>query len=106
MEDCMHTCPVSLLFIITIYHILIIQKLQDSRAYRVENMADYDRLREKIIELTYDPDPNYAYYPRAISESIWLSISDRSESSTVSTVKTERMFYYCQRTQKKKLQLS
>ena len=85
---------------------MIIQKLQDSRAYRVENMADYARLREKIIELTYDPDPNYAYYPRAISESIWLSISDRSESSTVSTVKTERMFYYCQRTQKKKVQLS
>ena len=41
-----------------------------------------ERLKEKTEELTYDPEPDMDYYAKALSETIWLAVSDRGESCT------------------------
>ena len=62
MEDCMQTCP----------------KLQESRSPLMENATDVSRINEKLVELNFDPDKAGAYYARALGETIWVSLSNRS----------------------------
>ena len=45
-----------------------------------------ERLKEKIGELTYHPEPDMDYYARAHGEAIWLAVSDRGESCTAEII--------------------
>ena len=70
MKDCLQTCP----------------KLQESRAPLMENAEDVSRVIEKIVEMTKAPAETEtvsslyrAYYPRALSDAVWVSVSYREE---------------------------